>query len=658
VAAARIHTPELTPALAWVNTTRPLSLSELRGHVVILDFWTSCCVNCMHVVPILRDLEARHARDPVVVIGVHSAKFAAEQAPARVAEAAARYGVAHPVVVDRGMALWERFGVRSWPTLVIVRPDGTISAVAPGEPDPAVLEAFLRRELDEARAAGTLAAAPASLPLAAGTIVALDEPAATPRVTSAPGTLAYPGKVAVHEDGRIAVADSGHHRVLVLAPTGETLQVIGSGEPGHADGPFARARLDDPQGVAWDDQLLWICDARAHVLARADFFTGQLATLAGTGAMGLTTLGAMPLPARAVALRSPWDVVVDDTRLYVAMAGSHQLAVYDKSRGTIAALAGTGREAIVDGGFAEACFAQPSGLWLEHETLLVADSEVSAVRALDLDRRVVTTIVGGGLFDFGADDGPLARARLQHPLAVASLGGGTIIVADTYNDSLRRLDTNRGVAETLFRGSGAEALHEPSGLALLPSGELLVADTNRHRLARVSRDGRFVGELVITGAPATGAATRERPRALERPLAAVRWFEPAEASTTPLAEGAATLVLTVRAPAGWSLNHQAPVRAQLEVSRRSDLLAPRVSEVASEASGAELTLTVDADVSHLDAPSVPSELLITLDAMLCQDAGGLCAPARGWYRIPVTLAGDGGGHALAATLALAAPEGL
>lgn len=645
------------PALAWVNTPRPLSLAELRGHVVILDFWTSCCVNCMHVIPILRDLEARHAHDPLAVIGVHSAKFAAEQAPARVAEAARRYGVSHPVVVDRGMALWERFGVRSWPTLVIVRPDGTIAAVAPGEPDPAVLEAFVRRELDDARGAGTLAATPLLLPAAEGTIVELDQPS-RPRSTSTPGALAYPGKVAVHPDGRIAVADSGHHRVLVLAPTGETLQVIGSGDAGHADGPFARARLDDPQGLAWDDELLWICDARAHVLARADFLVGQLTTQAGTGAMGTTTLAPTPRPGREVALRSPWDVVADDTRLYVAMAGSHQLAVYDKARGTLAALAGTGREAIVDGAFTDACFAQPSGLWLDGRTLLVADSEVSAVRALDLDRRVVSTIVGGGLFDFGAEDGPLDRARLQHPLAVASLGGGVIVVADTYNDTLRRLDTRRGVVETLFRGAGAEALHEPAGLAVTPAGELLVADTNHHRLVRVRRDGSCAGAVTVRGAPQAAASARDTPRPLERPLAAVRWFEPAEATTTPLGEGAATLLLTVRAPTGWSLNHDAPVRAQLEVSRRSDLLVPRVAEVVSTAAGAELTLQVDADVTALDGPSVPSELLITLDAMLCQDAGGLCAPARGWYRIPVTLAGHGGEHALAATLALAAPEGL
>src|SRR5689334_24283743 len=111
----------------------------------------------MHVLPILRDLEERHAADPLVVIGVHSAKFDAEKDDQHILAAMRRYGVAHPVAVDSEMRIWSAYAVRSWPTLVVIRPDGTLAAVAPGEPDPSVLEAFVQKQLDEGRANGTLA---------------------------------------------------------------------------------------------------------------------------------------------------------------------------------------------------------------------------------------------------------------------------------------------------------------------------------------------------------------------------------------------------------------------------------------------------------------------------------------------------------------------
>jgi len=154
-----LRAPELDGGLAWLNTDHPLSIRDLRGAVVVLDFWTYCCINCMHVVPTLRAIEERFAREPVVVIGVHSGKFSAERDPARIREAIGRYGVQHPVVVDARMAIWSRYAIRSWPTLVVIRPDGTIAAVAPGEPDLETLTTFIQRELGSARDRGLLAKA-------------------------------------------------------------------------------------------------------------------------------------------------------------------------------------------------------------------------------------------------------------------------------------------------------------------------------------------------------------------------------------------------------------------------------------------------------------------------------------------------------------------
>src|SRR3989442_1535742 len=197
----RIHAPDLAGATAWLNVERPPSIRDLRGQLVILDFWTYCCINCLHVLPVLRDLEERHRADPLVVIGVHSAKFDAEKDEGHILQAMQRPGVAHPVAVDSDMQLWSQYAVRSWPTLVIIRPDGTLAAVAPGEPDPSVLEAFVSDQLSEARADGSLS----SKPLRLEKSERRDD-----------RTLSFPGKVASTSHGRIVVSDSGHHRVLVL----------------------------------------------------------------------------------------------------------------------------------------------------------------------------------------------------------------------------------------------------------------------------------------------------------------------------------------------------------------------------------------------------------------------------------------------------------
>lgn len=635
----RLRAPELEPALAWLGTTRKIGLRELRGHVVILDFWTACCVNCMHVIPVLRDLERRFADRPVFVIGVHSAKFPGEAAPERVADAIARHGVEHPVVVDRDMGIWERYAVRSWPTLVVLRPDGTIAAVAPGEPDPQALDAFVRGLLDEAERAGTLAAAPFRAPREA-------PPPARP--------LAFPGKLALAADGRVAVADSGHHRVLVLAPDGAALAAIGSGRRGHVDGDLASARFDDPQGLAWSGEHLWICDVRNHALRRADLASGSVDTVAGTGSMGQKPIAA-PAPARTTALRSPWDALSDGPRVLVCLAGSHQLGVLapDGAGGyTVGRLAGDGREALVDGPPDASCYAQPSGLCRAGDTLYVADSETSAVRALDLASGATRTLVGAGLFDFGAEDGPVASARLQHPLGVAALPDGTLVIADTYNDRLRRLDPVAGEVTTLYFGTGERGLREPGAVVVRPDGGLLVADTGNHRLVKLSAYGAWEGELEVRGAPAPEPAEDGSAPPLSAAGAATRWFDTRLAALAPLAPGPGLLRLRLRAPAGWTFNAGAPLQVTLEVSRRSDLLT-LPTELVREGDGAsDMVLEAALAVEHLPEGEVRSEVLVRVDAILCGE--DVCAPSQAWLRIPLTLASLGV-HAVGVELELVAP---
>lgn len=623
---SRVHAPELEPSVAWLNTPRALRMRELRGRVVVLDFFTSCCVNCMHVQPVLRALRERLAGEPVQFLGVHSGKFDAENEPERVRAAVRRYGIEHPVVVDREMALWSAFAVRSWPTLVCVRPDGTVAAVAPGEPDPALLEALVRSLLEEARAQGTLAEGPLALP----------------REPEGPeGALLFPGKLAVAPDGRVAVSDSGHHRVLVLSPEGRVLYTVGSGLRGLRDGAFAECAFDDPQGLAWDGEALLVCDCRNHALRSVELAEGRVRTVAGTGEMA-AVLPTASAPARETALRSPWDVLRWEGAWIVAMAGSHQLWRYRSEGETVEPCVGSGREAMVDGPALESALAQPSGLCALEGEVWLADSETSAVRAWAPASNTVRTLLGSGLFGWGDRDGPFADALLQHPLAVLALDARTLLVADTYNDALKALDLRTGTARTFYRGEGERSLGEPAGLALARDGTVLVADTNHHRVVRLDREGRWLGVLEVQGAPepARGALPPAR-AASASGLRAVDWFgaslEPAEGSA--LRVGVGSVALEVRPPEGWKLTQDA-LRVGVEVSRRSDLL--ELGAPVTEVLGARATLSLEARVTPLPAERVPSEVLLVVDAVLCSEGPeGLCVPVRGHYRLPVVLAREG-----------------
>ena len=129
----RIAAPPLDGG-EWVNTAGPLVARRLRGRFVLLDFWTYCCINCMHVLPELKKLEHAFPNE-LVVIGIHSAKFEGEQVTDNIREAALRYEIEHPVVNDAKMAIWRRYGARSWPTLVLIDPAGDVVWAASGERD-------------------------------------------------------------------------------------------------------------------------------------------------------------------------------------------------------------------------------------------------------------------------------------------------------------------------------------------------------------------------------------------------------------------------------------------------------------------------------------------------------------------------------------------
>ncbi|WP_018547729.1 thioredoxin-like domain-containing protein [Streptomyces sp. LaPpAH-108] len=459
----RVRAPELIGKGGWLNTgDQQYTLADLRGRIVVLDFWTFCCINCLHVLDELRELEERH-RDTVVIIGVHSPKFVHEAEHQAVVDAVERYGVEHPVLDDPELATWKQYAVRAWPTLVVIDPEGYVVAQHAGEGHAHAIEKLVEELEAEHEAKGTLRRG--------------DGPYVAPEPE--PTVLRFPGKALLLPSGNFLVSDTTRHQLVELEQDGESVvRRIGSGDRGLVDGSAERASFNEPQGLALlDEGAVVVADTVNHALRRLDLATGEVSTLAGTGKQwmqGNPTSG----PARATALSSPWDVAVFGGKVWIAMAGVHQLWTYDPQAGTVEVAAGTTNEGLVDGPGTEAWFAQPSGLAATEDRLWLADSETSALRWVDLEGHVHTA-VGTGLFDFGHRDGAAEQALFQHPLGVTALPDGSVAVADTYNHALRRFDPATGEVTTL-----ATDLREPSD-AVLVGEDIVVVESARHRLTRL-----------------------------------------------------------------------------------------------------------------------------------------------------------------------------
>jgi thiol-disulfide isomerase/thioredoxin len=483
VSTARVRAPELEGAGGFIGTAGSLTLASLRGRVVLLDFWTQACINCVHVLEEIRDLE-RQFGDDLLVIGIHSPKFPHEHDHAAVERAVDRLGIAHAVLDDPDRLTWTAYAIRAWPTLVLIDPEGYIAHQVSGEGHSGYL----------AQAIATLIAAHA----AKGTLVRGPLPV-LPREAPPRTGLRFPGKIA-HDPARglIAVSDTGHNRIVLLDGSGAVRDVIGNGEAARVDGAFGEAALHGPQGVAFWNGSLWIADTGNHRLRRADLEARELHTVGGP-------------------LRSPWDVAPYDDILVIAMAGTHQLWGYDPRYDRTGLVAGNGREGIADGPAVEAELAQPSGLAPLGRLLGFVDAESSSLRVLAPAERggvEVATVVGDGLFDWGDRDGSIGEARLQHPTGIASLTNG-FVVSDTYNHRLRRVHMEHGTVSTIagsvggFRdGAGSEArFFEPGGVVRIDD-VLIVADTGNHALRRVEIESGAVTSLLPIGLEPPGAPAK------------------------------------------------------------------------------------------------------------------------------------------------------
>ncbi len=445
----------------------------------------------MHILPVVHRLEEKYSSD-LVVIGVHAGKFIAERETANVRTATQRLGIGHPVVNDRQFRTWRAYNVQAWPTVVLVSPDGQYIGQHAGEFTFESFDQIIGTAVQAYKSEGLMTAEPLTFPV---------DPAPT-----SDSPLRFPGKVLADAAGnRLFIADTANNRVLVaeLSEDGTSAtiaKIIGSGDRGFKDGSFADASLNHPEGLALQENRLFIADNENHSIRAADLAAGRLKTIAGTGEQGNSRAGGVGTEAE---LNSPWDLLESDNYLYIAMAGTHQIWRMVLSTGKVEPFAGSGRENIDDGPNPRATLAQPSGLTTDEQRLFFADSESSAVRAADFSPDGYTqTLLGSGLFEFGDRDGKGLEVRLQHCLGVA-YHEGAIYIADTYNNKIKRLDLATKECHTVLGSGNSTDLYEPGGLSVWDHPEkprLYVADTNNHRVlcASIGADGALAAPAVVS----------------------------------------------------------------------------------------------------------------------------------------------------------------
>ncbi len=522
---------QLLSELSWINLERAPAAEDFKGRYLLIDFWTYCCINCLHILPDLHRLEQEFGED-LLVLGSHSAKFSNEKDGARILEAVDKYGIHHPVANDSEFRLWRSLGIQAWPTFALVDPRGRVIDITSGE---GIYKKYRDGLAEMLREAPPERAARRPFPALA-----------QPRID---GPLRFPGKLHVAGD-RLFVSDSEHHRILVLDTEGREMLRIGSGVKGHKDGPLSEAQFHSPQGLALDGETLWVADTENHALRMVDLASGRVSTAVGDGRQGLINYWQ---DTYATQLNSPWDVAVDGKRLLIAMAGSHQ--IYAWENGSLARVAGSGQENLVDGPAAEALLAQTSGLArAEDGTLFFIDSETSSLRRLQGGH--VHTLVGKGLFDFGLHDGPATEAQLQHPLGL-DVSGRSVYVADAYNHALRVFDLDRNELRTLagdgqaghVDGPRAGArFNEPNDVAFV-GDKLYVCDTNNHAIRVVDLALGQVTTLAIRLRATEEFLPNAREASVGRP-ASSRWH------------------FAWRLPAGRHLNNKAPNRLVLRAGYR------------------------------------------------------------------------------------------
>ncbi|XP_063891235.1 NHL repeat-containing protein 2 [Helicoverpa armigera] len=529
--------------LEWVNVSEPISLAQhCSDKIVILDFWTYCCINCYHVLPDLAHIEKLHSVEKgVVVIGVHCAKFTNEKDSSNVLSAVQRYGIHHPVVNDADSCMWDALGIKCWPTLLILGPGNKPLFVLTGEGHRDELVWYVGnavRHFGSRISNAPIAIAPAKH--------------LKPKTEE---LLYFPSKLALNpyyrgraDEPFLAISDTGHHRIVLTDCAGVVLRIVGGLEPGFKDGKLNEAQFNSPQGVCWlSSNVLAVCDTNNHAVRAIHLDEGTVEILAGTGEQsphgdpGINYILYVSIILNEAQFNSPQGVCwLSSNVLAVCDTNNHAVRAIHLDEGTVEILAGTGEQSphgdpginyilYVSIILNEAQFNSPQGVcWLSSNVLAVCDTNNHAVRAIHLDEGTVEILAGTGEQSPHGDPGInyilyvsiiLNEAQFNSPQGVCWLSSNVLAVCDTNNHAVRAIHLDEGTVEILA-GTGEQSPHgdpginyilyvsiilneaqfnSPQGVCWLSSNVLAVCDTNNHAVRAIHLDEGTVEILAGTG---------------------------------------------------------------------------------------------------------------------------------------------------------------
>ena len=474
---------QFPPNIKWLNTTKSYNIDDFKGHLVLLDFWTYCCINCIHTIPSLKQMEEEFPE--LIIIGIHSGKFLSEADDNNILEAIERHEIKHPVINDSSFEIWKKLNVSAWPTFVLLNFDGEIVGTMSGEGVYEVVTPYIKQlyknfedKMEKKR-------------------FPFEYLQFEPKQT-----LYFPAKIEVDTvDNLLFIADTNNNRIIISKENGEVIDVIGGSNSGLQDGDFQSVLFHSPQGMAFDktNAKLYIADTGNHCIRVADLRKRYVTTLLGKTSkqkyFSRTTAKNEPIV-------SPWDIALNNNILYIANAGTHQILGYDLENNSVFVFAGNASENLLDGVVQKAKLAQPSGICVENNIVYFADSETSAIRMVN--NNYVKTLIGKGLFNFGDVNGTLQTALLQHPLGITYYHQN-LYIADTYNNKIKKYSFALNSVST-FCGTGESGeedgaantatFNEPNDLAVL-NNKLYIADTNNHKIRVVCFETNNVSTLQL-----------------------------------------------------------------------------------------------------------------------------------------------------------------
>ena len=461
--ATRMKAPEFGVNANWLNTDVPVRIADQFGKVVLLEFVHEGDVKCKQLINDTVLLQKKY-RDGLTAIGILSPKFPHQGEPDHIENTINRHQIGFPLISDNNYKWFKKFGVREWPTIILIDAEGYIVGAIRGKNNREKLERLIQQHLNlaEMKNIRQCNKTPLKDHLLKG------------------DTLSYPGRVYATEN-KIYVADSGHNRILEINPQGYVTRTFGSFHPGLLDGNESDALFNSPQGMEKVNDFLYVADSGNHAIRRIHLQTGEVHTVMGNGMPGKLNAKGYNDASQAQ-LNSPWALNYYRGEVYVCMAGLNQIWKWQLSMNQFAPLFGSGEESLRDGAAPSSSFAQPMGICGSEFGLYVVDAESSAVRLIRMPDGYVSTLVGAGLFEFGDEDGAHQVARLQHPMDIQYDQKRQIIwICDTYNNKLKYLRLNQRDVNTL----SLQGLDEPSGLHL-HNDTLWICNTNAHQLIKLN----------------------------------------------------------------------------------------------------------------------------------------------------------------------------